>query len=251
MKIFLIEDDLDHAEHLQTQILDLGGEVIGPFSENVEAMEALKKTAPDIVVSSILEESDTFDGMEIARRAKNTHDTPFIFIVKNYDKSILKKAKSLRPDYLLNKWPLKDQLGMAIDLAFYIFNKRNSQNQNSSPIGTDQLPDPFFFVKRNGKYLRILVNEISHLKAAGSQTEIFSEDSRYVVSSNLGDVLKQISNENTLIQCHRSYAVNLFVISSFDNHSIYVKNNGKEIEIPIGESFRKNVFDKIKILKSK
>ena len=108
----------------------------------------------------------------------------------------------------------------------------------------------FFFVKQNGRYIRIPSNEIIYLKGAGSQTELFLPNSKYVVSSHLGDVISQIDID-TIFQCHRSFAVNLYAILSFDHSSIYVKNHDKPMEIPISDSYRKNVFDKIKILKSK
>ena len=69
-----------------------------------------------------------------------------------------------------------------------------------------------------------MLRDVYFLKAAGSQAEIYLEEGRFVVSSNLGDVLSQISQEKILIQCHRSYAINLLLVDSLDSHTIYLQN---------------------------
>ncbi len=252
MKILILDDDLKNANTLRNQILDLGEEVMGPFSEIDEVLHNIKNSVPSLILSAFSFGNSNQSGVDIIRTIKRDYNLPLIFIVdaENENEIPLKKAKAALPDYFLNKGASKAQLEVAIDLAFFTFGRKNDNKSTQIQL-SDNGPDDFFFIKQNGKYLKIRLENISFLQAAGSQTEIFMTKGRHVVSSNLGDVLKQISHEETLIQCHRSYAVNLLYVSSFDHHTIYIQNKNKIKEIPIGESFKKKVFDQIKILKSK
>ncbi|MCB9325795.1 MAG: response regulator transcription factor [Lewinellaceae bacterium] len=251
MKIILIEDDVEHAKILEKELRKLGVDVIGPFVESSTAIEGFKEKVPDLVISALNLKDSPLDGVEIVQAFKRERDLPVIFLSHKENKSTLDRAKSIRPNYLLARPTTSNKLDVAIDFAWFTFMENNHHDylNNEGNRFSDSLMN-FFFVKQNGRYIRIPSNEIIYLKGAGSQTELFLPNSKYVVSSHLGDVISQIDID-TIFQCHRSFAVNLYAILSFDHSSIYVKNHDKPMEIPISDSYRKNVFDKIKILKSK
>lgn len=249
-KIIVIEQDSAETEFLCSNLLKKGYDIIGPFAESKKAIKAANSQSPDLALVDVWLEDNQMDGIQLTKTIKKKSDLPVIFLSRFSDKATRLRAKALNPRYFFTKPIPFHQLEIAIEFALNETIDRNvPQLVNNNVIPAFDSPD-YFFIKQNGKYLRIPPGEISCLKAAGSQTELFMQNNRYVVSTHLSDLLKQIHMDK-LVQCHRSHAVNLNWVLSFDNNCLYVNYQDQPKEIPIGESYRKNVFNNVKIIKTR
>ena len=85
MRVLLVEDDFYLAEDATTAVREAGGEVVGPFGNPGEALEALSCNGVDIAVLDInLGNGPAF---ELARELRSS-EMPFVFAT-GYDEGVL------------------------------------------------------------------------------------------------------------------------------------------------------------------
>ena len=92
---------------------------------------------------------------------------------------------------------------------------------------------PALFVKQNDRFVRINLNDILFLQAQGSYSMLVTTSVEFVIAKNLSQFLKR-NSFRTLLRVHRSFAVNLACIDSFDQNFVYIAKT----QIPLGENYR-------------
>ena len=71
---------------------------------------------------------------------------------------------------------------------------------------------------------------------------MYTRQQKFAVRMALGDLMDRLQF-NRLIRVHRSYAVNIDEIASFDEHTIRID----KYEIPIGRNFRQDFLDQFNL----
>lgn len=105
----------------------------------------------------------------------------------------------------------------------------------------------YIFVKDKERYIRVFLKDIVFIKANGVYSEVYTHDSKYLVSNCLSGVVKQLE-PRYIIRCHRSYAVNICHIEAFWESSLFVGID--QISVPVGLKFKHKVFDLLPVLRS-
>jgi PAS domain S-box-containing protein len=95
-KIFIVEDEQVFAEDLREILAGHGYCVCGSVPTGEEAIEEIRKTAPDLVLIDIIL-AGKMDGIGLAAAIHGSCDIPFIFLTSNSEDETIAGAKCTRP----------------------------------------------------------------------------------------------------------------------------------------------------------
>lgn len=102
-----------------------------------------------------------------------------------------------------------------------------------------QEENTYFFVKSSGQRHRIGFNEILYIESIKDYVNIRTENDEYIVLDTLKSMESQLSEK--FVRVHKSFIINLDKIKSIGAKKIILP----EYEIPIGESYRAGLLDRI------
>ncbi len=117
-KILIVEDEPIVALDEKKQVESFGYKVTDIVTTGEEALTAIDKLPPDLVLMDINLEGK-MDGIEVAENLKNRFDIPVVFITAHSEVDTLQRAKITAPyAYLIKPYREKD-LKVAIEIALY------------------------------------------------------------------------------------------------------------------------------------
>jgi DNA-binding LytR/AlgR family response regulator len=242
VNILIVEDEGIVAMELQESLQNEGFEVAAVVDNGAEALDVIKEDDIDLVLLDINIKGN-LDGIETAIELRKQKNIPFIYVTAYADSQTFERAKATMPSaYLIKPFRIND-LRKAIELAMFHF----AQQQERSAVTKDNpaiKKEPHdlegilhfnnaIFIKQNYKYNKIPYQDIVFLKADGNYTFIQTIHKKYIVKYSLQSVI-EIFNTDKFIRVHRSYAINMHHLTSFNENSIYL---GDE-EIPVGRNYK-------------
>jgi DNA-binding LytR/AlgR family response regulator len=134
-------------------------------------------------------------------------------------------------DYLLKPIPL-ERFVLAVNRALDI----DSRNK----ILQSPLPKEFMFFKTGTSSERVFLDSIDFIEAYGNYCKIHIADSnKFLAVNHKISELENLLKPKKFIRIHKSYIVNQIAISKISS-AVAIIN---AIEIPIGESYKKNLTD--------
>jgi len=103
-----------------------------------------------------------------------------------------------------------------------------------------------FFIKQNNIYKKIPFDTVLWIKAEGNYSMVHVDNKRYVLKISLKKVTEQLPSD-LFIQVHRAYIVYMAKIGDIDisNNELIIG----EQKIPLGRSYRNDLFSKLDIIK--
>lgn len=117
-KILIVEDENIVAMHIKHKVEALGYQVTAITPSGEEAMEKVAELSPDLVLMDIVLKGE-MDGIETAKKIRDAHDIPVVYLTAYSDENTLKRAKVAEPFGYLIK-PFEDrELHSAIEVALY------------------------------------------------------------------------------------------------------------------------------------
>jgi two-component system, response regulator PdtaR len=117
-RILVVEDEAIVAADLQERLSQQGFEVVGWATSGEEALELVRKTAPDLVLMDIIL-NGALDGLEAAEACRAYYALPVIYLSANANEGLLERAKRTEPfGYLLKPFDERE-LKVCIELAIY------------------------------------------------------------------------------------------------------------------------------------
>jgi PAS domain S-box-containing protein len=118
IKILVVEDESLVAKDIQNMLLGLGYEVLDVLCTGEEAIAALERTDPDLVLMDIVLKGE-IDGIVAAERIWETYGVPVIYLTAYADETTLARAKVTEPfGYILKPFDERE-LQTTIEMAFY------------------------------------------------------------------------------------------------------------------------------------
>jgi DNA-binding LytR/AlgR family response regulator len=103
-----------------------------------------------------------------------------------------------------------------------------------------QEEDAHFFVKSSGQQHRINFNEILYIESIKDYVNIRTAGEEYIVLDTLKSMESQLSDK--FVRIHKSFIINLDKIKSIGAKKLVLS----EQEIPIGDSYRANLLERLK-----
>lgn len=242
IKILIIEDDLIIAKDLKENLFEMGYTQVIVASECEAAAQLYNEYEPDLCLVDVKLQGSKLDGIQLVHREKMSDRCLVIYLTSFIDDQTRKRAKATNPSAYLVKPSNKIQIDLAIDMAMNIKENAKPNHQSYDIDKLSILNFMFLKVKYDDydRYEKFSYHEITYLKSEGSYTDIYCGTKKPVVCYNLKRTLELIK-QSTYVRCHRSFAVNVHHIESFDNNHLYVANNQEIIKVPIGESFKYSI----------
>lgn len=99
------------------------------------------------------------------------------------------------------------------------------------------------FIRINRKHLKIAINDILYLEAAGSYLRLITLKDKYSISQNLSQFMRK-NNLPAMMRVHRSYIINLSRVDSFDKENVYISKS----KIPVSGKFKEEFMSRIHCL---
>lgn len=248
--ILVVEDESIVSKDIQQSLKKLGYNISGAASTGEKAIVLANETKPDLVLMDIMLKGD-MSGIETAEKIKETLNIPVIYLTAYADENTLSRAKVTEPYGYIIK-PFKEiDLHTSIEMALYKHSKEQEIVKerdflyslvDGKDAGND---DSVIFVKSNSRLVKVKAQDILFVEALKDYVVINLSDAKYTIHSTMKDIEKKLPN-NDFIRVHRSYIVRLDKISAIEQTNI-VMEGGKKL-IPIGGSYKDDLFNKIKTI---
>ncbi len=254
VKILVLEDEAEIALDIKETLEEFGYHVTRTVSSGEEALKAMTQEPPDLALCDI-KINGYMDGIETAEKIKKIQNIPVIFLTAHFERELLDRAKKTHPvNYILKPFS-EERLKIAIELALYNHTK-NPAEQNTEE--SEAQPDDYnvasdrIFVKLEGRWVRIFIEEILYLKADGSGCHIITVDNQLVSikSQNLKNFLEKLKHPK-IIRTDRSYAINIDKVAAVDGNTLFLEKNddrnARPVDIPLSDSYRQEVLTLLRL----
>src|SRR5690625_1278740 len=256
VNILIVEDEGIVALALEDTLQTKGYQVAGTADNGIEALDIMKKNMVDLALLDI-QIKGTWDGVETARQLTNFKRIPFIYLTAFSDEETVRKAKGTSPSAYLVKPYHPPNLLVAIDLALHNFafqKNKPTLSHKVLPDGTSpfQQPKEDFLIFNNALCIKQKYNfiksdfaEVQYIETSGNYSLVFIPGKKYVIRCSLNQILEKLKDDNEfLIRIHRSFAVNLQRLVSFNRESVLIDDK----EIPLGRRYKEAFFKQFKAL---
>lgn len=231
MNCIIVDDEPLAREGILLLIQDIPELVVtGSFNTIRKAQHFMLSNIVDLIFLDI--EMPGTNGLEFAETISG--ETLVIFTTA-FSQYALKSYEVDAIDYLV-KPIIKERLERAVKKAsgYHKLLRENKTNQST----LEKLSDDYMLIKSDRKYYKLPFNDILYIEGLKDYVVLYIGDTRRITAMNLKTISAQLPPEKFL-RVSKSYLVNSSHIDSFDNHTIYIRNN----EIPIGDIYRKKFIE--------
>lgn len=243
VSILIVEDKTVIAESIAATLKKSGYAIAGKAATGEEALQIVKKEAPDVVLMDI-QLAGKLDGIQTAGKIKMLVDIPIIYLTDFSDEDTINRAKPTRPAaYLLKPFKPQDLL-IAIEIAFYNASTgREALPRDNKKTGEDvfALTDRFF-LRTKDAFHRLDVSEILWIKADRSYYEIQTNEKTITLVGNL-NAFKQKLTHPLLVRVHRSFIVNIDKVTGIKGYILMIGTH----EIPWGVTYRNEITSRFQM----
>jgi DNA-binding LytR/AlgR family response regulator len=253
----IVEDESIVAMDLAAGLEHDGYKVTGIADHFEEAVKMYTENTVDILLMDIHIHVDR-DGVESAAALMKIRQVPLIYLTAFTDAATVERVKHTNPAAFLTKPYNLDNVRVAINLALHHFAemKNSGEKVKLLPVKTvaDQPAEkrsdkePFLqlndqvFIKQNYRFVKFRLTDILFAESDNNYVHIHTAAQKFTLRLSLSDLLDRM-NYPRLFRVHRSFAINLNEISSFDDQLIRVGNH----EIPIGRNYRQEFLEQFNL----
>jgi len=228
MKAIIIDDDQFSISLLeqfiaQTEFIHLQQ----TFSDPISALSYLSSNKTDLILLDI--EMPKMSGIEFLNTMQKGDQK--IILVTSHKEYALEAFEHHVVDYLV-KPVTYAKFFRAVSAAGEMVS-RNSETPSD---------DEFVFVKKDSRIIQIRKSEILWVEALGDYAVLNTAKEKFVLHNTLKSVGEKLPAQN-YIRVHRSFIVRTDKIEKIEDNTIFCNNK----TIPIGKSYREEVFKKLKM----
>lgn len=240
--ILLVEDEAVLSLDLCVRLEAEGYTVIGVATTGRQALALFEQQPADIVICDINLRGD-WTGIETARRIIAHRRVPIIYLSALTDRTTIEQAKDTKPAAYLTKPVTTDNLRIAIEIALNNFTEP-TPSKSSIPVPQPPMPSPkdgemilqvgdSIFIKQNYQFVRLHQADVLYAEADDKYTTVVTATRKFVLRLPLAALLQRLMHM-TLVRVHRSFAVNMGRIESFNDYEIQVSGQA----LPLGRVYK-------------
>ncbi len=209
--------------------------LLGSYVEKIPFFELVFSTENPILALEYIQKNDA-DLIFLDIQMPELSGINFMKIVGDKLKYILTTAYS---EYALEGYEHNVIDYLLKPISFDRFQKSALKAQERFPNETSQ--NSYFFIKSSGQQHKINFDEILYIESIKDYVNIKTDNQEYIVL----DTLKSLENQlpENFARVHKSFILNLDKIEKIDVRNVFL-NSGKEI--PIGETYKSEFFQKLK-----
>lgn len=232
VNVLVVDDEPLAREIIKTHINKIPNWHVMEACANAEAAyEVLVKYDIDVVFLDI--QMPVVSGVEFLQSLSNP---PLIIFTTAYSEYAIKGFELNVVDYLLKPVAF-DRFCQAIEKA----NKELASGDKESKMNTDDVS--YFFIKHDGKLLKLNFSDILYVKAEQEYSTIFTKKEKLLVSMHL-KILQNILPEKVFTRIHRSYIIPHEFATAIVGNMVQI---GDTIELPIGNKYKEILLQKLNI----
>lgn len=247
VNILIVEDESIVALDLASGLEHDGYNIAGIADNAEEAQQLFTDNEVDIVLMdvNIIGEKD---GIDTAIEILKQKAVPIIYLTAFTDATTIERIKQTHPAAFLSKPYSLTNVRIAIDLAVNNFAVSREQQSTGKIIPLDKdgnrstgSPEKkmilrmhdHIFVKHNYAFVKLKLSELLYIEADNNYTSIVTADKKFLLRLSLNQLQEKI-NYKALVRIHRSYAVNINAIQSFNEQEVEVNQQ----HLPIGRNYK-------------
>ncbi|MBA5791687.1 response regulator transcription factor [Flavobacterium sp. xlx-214] len=173
---------------------------------------------------------------------KMVNNPPAIIYTTAYNQYAVEAFNQNAIDYLLKPISL-ERFSRSIQKASQILKK-----EAPKPIETQEQKDESFFIKSEKKLVKIIPSEVLYIEGMGNYVSLFTKTDKLILHTTMNSIEETFAQLDYICRVHKSFFVNINQINYVEQHVI-ILNNTKSI--PIGLSYRQELYQKLKIVLGK
>lgn len=245
IKVMIVEDEAIVAMDLAAGLEKDGYEVVGIADNAAAALAIFAENEVDIVLMDV-HIIGPKDGIETALELQKQRAVPLIYLTAFTDSKTIERAKSTLPAAYLAKPYSITNARIAIELAISNFAVATQQStgkvipiENNKPATelsekeTILQMNDYIFVKNNYVFVKIKLDDILYAEADNNYVQLVTTEKKLLLRLSLSQLLEKI-NFKAMVRIHRSYAVNINMITSFSDQEVSLPKH----QLPIGRSYK-------------
>lgn len=227
LRLLIVDDDPVALKIIESACKKLAEiEVVGVARNGDEALEKFTNDHIDVILTDV-----SMPGISGIELANSLYPRPYIMLMSGSEEFAVDAFACDATDFLLKPLSLP-RLNQAFDRV------RNAE----SHVQTD-VPDGHFFIKANRKLVRLDLNQVRYLEAAGDYVTFNLTNGQYLVHTTLKQIEEKVSHPDW-IRVHRSYVVNLSFVVDIDETTLVVANR----VIPVSRGKRPQLLSRIQTI---
>lgn len=239
MNVLIVEDDLLQRKSLKNMIQKIDKDI--NIYESVDKDEALVITSKnniDVFYVDICLNSSSGVDFAIELRKIHKYEFSFIIFLTTHVEYLTKAFKEVHCyDYILKPYDMSDVVNMTKHFKSHIENI-NEKTEVKRYIVIE--------VKK-GVNVKIYVDETIFIEVNLRKCMIHTVNGIYQVNNLALSKILKIINCNNIVQCHKSFAVNINYIKKIENvdsklSEIYFENYDKNV--PLGYKFKNTIIER-------
>ncbi|WP_299601462.1 LytTR family DNA-binding domain-containing protein [uncultured Aquimarina sp.] len=231
MNCIIIEDQLPAQRILKKYIEDIGTlKLVGAFTDAIEAMILMKSQKIDLIFLDI--HLPKISGIDFLKTQVNP---PQVILTTAFPDYALESYEFDVVDYLLKPFSFQ-RFVKAVAKVKSNYDDTVLNNQNSETVDAQEL-----YVKIGFDYVRILIDEITHIISDADYTELHTINKKHVSSETLKHWEELLPNTK-FIRVHKSYIINTSKIEKVSGNQIFLSNHSI---IPLGRAYKENFIKNI------
>jgi two-component system, LytTR family, response regulator LytT len=234
-RVFIVEDELIHAEALKIAIEEAGLELAGESNHADLAFDLIAMNKPDVLLVDIALPGLN-NGITLAARVREELKIPHIFTTSFTRDEVIQQAVTTHPSGYLRKPVDAVNLKAAVQIALDPGNP--GKKEHSGIHGDDH-----FFTRIGDKLVRISIADLLIVRADGENyISLVYEKKEISCRITLKEFCRQLPS--SFIQVHRGFYINLDHLESFNEREQTAHLKGHFA--PVARNFRKQFLNSIR-----
>ena len=249
VNILIVEDESIVALDLASGLEHDGYNIVGIADNAEEAQQLFNDNEVDIILMDVNIIGDK-DGIDTAIEILKQKAVPIIYLTAFTDAATIERIKKTHPAAFLSKPYSLTNVRIAIDLAINNFAVSHEQQPTGKIIPLDKessrttgTPEKemilrmhdHIFVKHNYAFVKLKLDELLYIEAENNYTSIVTAEKKFLLRLSLNQLLEKI-NYKPLVRIHRSFAVNINTIQSFNEQEVEINQQ----HLPIGRNYKED-----------
>ena len=211
----------------------------------IEAINLLQKKETEIDLIFLDVEMPEMDGMEFLGIME---EVPQVIVVSSMEKYALSAFEYDVTDYLLKPVTFPRFL-RAVNRAHEKL-KEEKQASNENPGPSEQKDDNVIWIKSSSKLEPINPNDILYIESLENYAVFYLFSERHTVHFTLKALISKLPSE-IFYRIHRSYIINIKKIRSIKGNSVEIETKDGIQSLPLGKSYREQLFRDLNVLASR
>lgn len=234
MKCLIIDDEEMAIKVIESHISRISGlEVAGIYYNAMDAFAAMQGKDIDLLFLDI--QMPRMSGLSLLQMLPSR---PHVILTTAHREFALDGFNLDVVDYLLK--PISfDRFLKAVGKVFRL-EKTALPVSNIPPVEAPKAEQPFFYIKSDRKFIKILVDEVIYIESLRNHIKVVTENGSFITLLSISEMEEKLSPQH-FIRIHRSFIVPISRIKQFSQTQVTVMNT----ELPIGNLYRTAVLKRL------